>query len=62
VEHSHEMWEELRARPFKQFCMMDDNLGWVPGICDDGHEGDWKLFSNFSFHQIRHWKASGGTI
>ena len=62
VEDSHEMWEELRARPFKQFCEMDDNLGWTPGICDDGQDGDWKLFSNFSFHQIRKWKASGSTI
>ena len=61
-EHDDEMWDELRARPFKQDREMDDNLGWAPGICDDGQDGDWELFSNFTFHQIRHWKASGDLI
>jgi hypothetical protein len=62
VKHKNQMWEQLRAIPFKQNREMDDNLGWAPGICNDGQAGDWQLFSKFTFQQIRHWKASGDLI
>ena len=43
-----EIWEQLRVRPFKKR-ELKENLGWAPGILENGEEGDWKQTSKLEF-------------
>ena len=51
-----EMWNELRMRPFEEGCIMDDNLGWAPGLREYG-DSDWVMSERFDYSQIREWAA-----
>jgi hypothetical protein len=52
---STEIWEQLRVRPFKEGKMMEDNLGWAPGILKNGDDGGWERMGGFSFCDIHNW-------
>ena len=69
-----EIWRELRMRPFKENRIMDDNLGWAPGlsgIADDTGDvlvgmrhvslSSWTKLRRADFSQIREWYATGSS-